>query len=524
MKKSLLLFLIFFLISVVSCRWFGNGKIKIDTENAYFLNAIKGVDSNPGTAAQPIKSIAELNRRLRKRAADINFAGGQIFTGTLILKNIPGLESRPLRINSWGDGRASINGADSAAIVMVNCKNFWITDLDIKGNGRKSGNKTNGLSLILSDNCMIENVNASGFQKSGVDLYDCRSIVVKNINSSGNGFAGINVMGSTRQTSGKIMIQDCKAENNPGDPSNLDNHSGNGILVGLSDDVTIDHCSATNNGWDMPRVGNGPVGIWAWESNNVTIQYCISYRNKTSENAKDGGGFDLDGGMTNSVIQYCLSYENQGAGYGLFQYAGASPWSNNVVRYCISINDGQTTAGSGSFFVWNGSNDGHQLSNCLVYNNVAYNSDAPLVSYEGASAHCDFIFCNNIFLGAYPIYGNYSGSKFLGNDWWDDHGKTTFLSYQNVEAWAKETGQETLQNRLVGLQKDPKFTRPLLTDITDPHKLENLKGYNLLPESGLKNEGLDLETVLHIKQPIRDFYGSPVPLGKGSEPGIFEMK
>jgi hypothetical protein len=228
--------------------------------------------------------------------------------------------------------------------------------------------------------------------------------------------------------------------------------------------------------------------------------------------------------MTNSVIQYCLSYENQGAGYGLFQYAGASPWSNNVVRYCISINDGQTTAGSGSFFVWNGSNDGHQLSNCLVYNNVAYNSDAPLVSYEGASAHCDFIFCNNIFLGAYPISGNYSGSKFLGNDWWDDHGKTTFLSYQNVEAWAKETGQETLQNRLVGLQKDPKFTGPLLTDITDPHKLENLKGYNLLPESGLKNEGLDLETVLHIKQPIRDFYGSPVPLGKGSEPGIFEMK
>jgi hypothetical protein len=430
-----------------------------------------------------------------------------------------------LKINSWGEGRALIDGADSAAIKIEECKNIWLTDVDIKGNGRNGGNKTNGLSLILSENCMIENVNATGFQKSGIDLYDCKGIVVKNIIASDNGFAGINVMGSTRQTSGKIMIQDCKAENNPGDPSNLVNHSGNGILVGVSDNVTIDHCSATNNGWDMPRQGNGPVGIWAWESNNVTIQYCISYRNKTSKNAKDGGGFDLDGGMTNSVIQYCLSYENQGAGYGLFQYSGASPWKNNIVRYCVSINDGQTTEGSGDFFIWNGSNDAEQLVNCMIYNNVAYNSNAPLISYESSSAHRYFIFCNNIFLGSFePISGKYSGSTFIGNDWWNENGTITFQSYPNLEEWARKTGQETFQNRIVGIQQDPKFKGPLLTGITDPHQLEKLEGYNLLPESGLKNKGLDLETVLHIKQPIRDFYGSPVPLGKGPEPGIYEMK
>jgi hypothetical protein len=332
-------------------------------------------------------------------------------------------------------------------------------------------------------------------------------------------------MGSARDLSGEIMIQNCKAENNPGDPSNLDNHSGNGILVGVSDDVTIDHCSATNNGWDMPRQGNGPVGIWAWESNNVTIQYCISYRNKTSENAKDGGGFDLDGGVTNSLIQYCLSYENQGAGYGLFQYAGASPWKNNVVRYCVSINDGQTTEGSGSFFIWNGSNDAEQLMDCMIYNNVAYNSSAPLISFESSSLHRNFIFCNNIFLGSVvPISGIYTGSMFLGNNWWNENSQTTFMSFGSLEEWAKESGQEMYQNLLVGNQQDPKFKGPLLTDITDPYQLEKLYGYNLLPESGLKNKGLNLETVLKVKQPIRDFYGSPVPLGRGSEPGIYEMK
>jgi hypothetical protein len=525
MKRSFLFFLIFTLVAAVSCKSFRNSKNSVDTKNGYYLNSVSGTDLNPGTMEKPIKSIAELNLRLRQRPADINLASGQEFAGPLELNNIEGPETHPLKIYSWGDGKAVINGNDSEAIKIGDCKNIWINGIDIKGNGRLNGNKTNGLSITNSISCMIENITASGFQKSGVDLYNCKTIVIKNVTATDNGFSGINVMGSARNLSGKIMIQNCKAENNPGDPTNLDNHSGNGILVGVSDDVTIDHCSATNNGWDMPREGNGPVGIWAWESNNVTIQYCISYRNKTSENAKDGGGFDLDGGVTNSLIQYCLSYENQGAGYGLFQYAGASPWRNNVVRYCVSINDGQTTEGSGSFFIWNGSNDAEQLMDCMIYNNVAYNSSGPLISFENSSLHRNFIFCNNIFLGSVnPITGINSGSMFLGNNWWNENSQTTFMSFSNLEEWAKESGQEMYRNRMVGNQQDPKFKGPLLTDITDPYQLEKLYGYTLLPESGLKNKGLDLESVLHVKQPIRDFYGSPVPLGMGSEPGIYEMK
>ena len=67
--------------------------------------------------------------------------------------------------------------------------------------------------------------------------------------------------------------------------------------------VLIEYCTATNNGWDMPRTGNGPVGIWAYESDSVLIQRCIAYRNKTQKGAADGGGFDFDGGMTNSIIR-----------------------------------------------------------------------------------------------------------------------------------------------------------------------------------------------------------------------------
>jgi hypothetical protein len=168
----------------------------------------------------------------------------------------------------------------------------------------------------------------------------------------------------------------------------------------------------------MPREGNGPVGIWAWESSHIRIRYCISYYNKTSRNAKDGGGFDLDGGVTNSIIEYCISLGNEGAGYGLFQYGGASNWSGNIVRYCMSIGDATTTEGSGSVFIWNGSRDKTQLTDCKIYRNIFINSSAPLVSFENDSEHENFMFNKNIFIGiGEAISGHNTGSRFEDNIW-----------------------------------------------------------------------------------------------------------
>ncbi|MDP4223130.1 MAG: right-handed parallel beta-helix repeat-containing protein, partial [Bacteroidota bacterium] len=376
------------------------------------MNSKTGNDKYPGTARRPIKSILEINRRMEGHPESILFAGGQVFEGTILLSGKSGTDSVPIIIGSYGDSaRALIDGGQKEAIIIQRCNHIRIENVDLKGNGRKEGNQTNGLRMIRSRDCILENIHAEGFQKSGIDLYNCKNIRVLKIIAFNNGFSGINVMGSTRDSSGSIIIKDCQAANNPGDPTIHDNHSGNGILVGVSDSVMIDHCTATNNGWDMPRQGNGPVGIWAWESSHVTIQYCVSYRNKTSKGGKDGGGFDLDGGVRNSLIQYCLSYENQGAGFGLFQYAGASVWSDNVIRYCVSINDASTTEGAGSFFIWNGSGESRQFRDCYIYNNVAYNTSAPVISFENESVHENFSFSNNIFIGPENIIsGKNTGS------------------------------------------------------------------------------------------------------------------
>jgi hypothetical protein len=405
--------------------------------STYYINYLTGNDNNPGTIKKPLKTLPELNKRMKSNPCNVFFFGDQEFDGPLILNDIHGTDSIPVIIGSYSEGRAKINGGNKESICMEGCKNVHINNLDLKGVGRKEGNTTNGLQLINCSDCIVENLYSEGFQKSGIDLFNCRNIKVIKVVAYGNGFCGINVIGSHQDSSKNILIRDCKAENNAGDPTILDNHSGNGILAGVSDSVIIEHCTATNNGWDMPRQGNGPVGIWAWMSDHVTIQYCISYRNKTSKGGKDGGGFDLDGGVTNSVIQYCLSYENEGAGYGLFQYPGASGWSNNIIRYCVSINDSHSTEGSGGFFIWNGSKESRQLTNCYVYNNLVYSLSAPVVSFENDSEHENFIFSNNIFIGTdQMISGKNRGSNFRGNVWWNSGGSIMYGDYGSLAPWA----------------------------------------------------------------------------------------
>ena len=523
MNKTPILFTVFLSAAILSCNL--NLPEKSGTKEAYFINAEAGSDKNPGSVKKPLKTISEANKRVLTDPRSIFLAGEQVFEGTMLLNNIQGSDSIPVVIGSYGEGRAIINGGNKESIRIENCKNIRIASLSLKGSGRKEGNTTNGLHLMNSTSCIVEDIHSEGFQKSGVDLYNCRNVDLLKVTAYGNGFCGINVMGSHQDSSGNILIRDCKAENNAGDPSMLDNHSGNGILVGVSDSVIIDHCTATNNGWDMPRQGNGPVGIWTWQSDHVTIQYCISYRNKTSKGGKDGGGFDLDGGVTNSLIQYCLSYENEGAGYGLFQYPGASDWSDNTIRYCVSINDAQTTEGAGSFFLWNGSDESRQLSNCYIYNNVAYSTSAPVVSFENASEHANFFFSNNIFLGSgQMISGKNSGSRFLGNVWWSAGNGIKFMEFSSLAAWAKATGQETENDRIIGIQADPDLNGPFITSITDPYQLSTLSGFMLGPDSPLKDHGIKIKSLYGLEPPPTDFFGNSVPQGSASEPGIQELK
>ena len=111
----------------------------------------------------------------------------------------------------------------------------------------------------------------------------------------------------------------------------------------------------------------GPVGIWTWDSNRVVIQYNESHHNRTGS-PKDGGGFDLDGGVQNSIVQYNYSHNNDGAGYLLAQFEGAKPFHNNIIRYNLSKNDGRKNSYGGIHLWSTGSNDG--IRDTAIYQNT----------------------------------------------------------------------------------------------------------------------------------------------------------
>ncbi len=241
----------------------------------------------------------------------------------------------------------------------------------------------------------------------------------------------------------------------------------------------------------MPRIGNGPVGIWAYEADNVIIQHCLSYENKTSPGAADGGGFDFDGGVTNSIIQYCLSYNNQGSGYCIFQYWNASPWYNNVFRFNISIDDGLVSDSRAGVYVWNSSKDSNQFYNCDVYNNTIYNSKQAALSFSETSQRKNFKFFNNIFIGKDSlIRGDKGIDSFLANDWWSLQKQFNADGMNDFDAWVTKFNIEQLDGKIVGLNVLPSFKNAHDTTFTDVKNLNDFNSYKITSASPVIQDAL----------------------------------
>lgn len=354
----------------------------------------QGSDSNSGSQSQPWQSLAKVNQMTFQPGDRILLEGGKSFLGTLRLDGrSSGTHEKKIAISSYGENRAIIQAGKASAIIADSCDFLVISQLHCMGLGRKDGNSDSGVRVEHADEVEITQLEVEGFQHSGIALSDVQNGRVSQVYAHNNGYAGISCHGGVSKN---LYIGHCLAENNPGDPTILDNHSGNGIVVGGKiQNALIEYCEARYNGWDMPRKGNGPVGIWAHDADHVIIQYCISHHNRST--GTDGGGFDFDGGVTNSILQYNYSHDNHGAGYLICQYSGAPVFRKNQVRYNISQDDGLTNHDAGIYiYVDAGMEDSD------IFNNTIFNSKGAAVAF-GVERHYKgplprMTFRNNIFV------------------------------------------------------------------------------------------------------------------------------
>ena len=351
--------------------------------STYYVSS-SGSDANPGTAEAPWATTARVNSTDLEPGDQVLFQAGATFAGRLVFTaEDTGTAALPVTVRSYGGGRATIAAGAGDGLSATNVAGFVVQDLALAGAGAAS----NAGSGVRFDNNLpgnvklphvrVHRVDASGFGRYGITVGGSNGksgfadVRITYSDAHANGLGGIESHGvySTSVAAGyankDIYVGHCRAFDNPGVPGHS-SHSGNGIVLSDCDGGVIERSQAYNNGALNTHVG-GPVGIWVWDVNGFVIQHNESHHNRTNSTA-DGGGFDLDGGVTHSVMQYNYSHDNDGAGYGVFQFKDARPFHHNVVRYNISANDGRRNHYAG-IQIWNG---GSGVTETDIYNNTVY--------------------------------------------------------------------------------------------------------------------------------------------------------
>ena len=286
------------------------------------------------------------------------------------------------------------------------------------------------------------------------------------------------------------------------------------------------------------RTGAAPVGIWAAMGQNVTIQYCESYNNHT-RTGTDGGGFDFDWDMKNSVMQYNYSHGNDGPGY-LFS-ASYHTGDGNVMRYNISENDGRKNGRSG-IQIWG------NVTNALIYNNTVYFSptgndqSAAFIAHDegaGGKEPWNVLIRNNIFYctgGAKLVrvstgVAKKGAIKFAGNNYFTETGSFRIQwgnsTYGGIVAWEKKTGQEIANHKPKGYQGPPRLLNPghggTVGNADLLGRAGTLSVYQISSKSKLINRGLEIPTFLASVDPLVDFFGDRTPRGR-RDIGVDEVR
>jgi len=514
----------------------------------YYLSP-GGSDKNAGTSpTKPWRTLGKASGVAFSAGDRLLLQGGSIFLGRLSFDGQDrGTAASPIVVSSYGSGRAVIQSGNTDGIVIYNTAGLVIKNLIIQGAGR-TANGGNGINAYTDrsnttmDYLWIDSVEVTGFGRYGVAIgggnatAGFKDVTVVRSSAYGNALGGFHTYSQAPYSNKNVYFGYLRAYNNPGTPGGL-YPSGSGIEMGGVRIGTIERSIAFGNGalCDNP---SGPVGIWAYDSDGIVIQFNESYGNRTG-GASDGGGFDLDQNTRNSVVQYNYSHGNDGAGF-LFAHAPNNlNHTGNVVRYNISENDGRRNSYS-ALMIWG------RVQNAEIHNNTVYLTPSGSGSPRAVWVHNSSIpgnvvksvhFRANILsttggLKAIDVTpGQVSGVdlRFEGNSYHGGSVAPKFTwggsTFSGLTSWRSATGQERLNGTGLGIQGNPGLVNPGGGGtINDPTKLATLAAYQLRSTSPLINKGLNLLAMFNLAPGPMDFYGGAILSGPGHDIGAHEWR
>lgn len=507
----------------------------------YYVDPDQGNDSALGTSPSGAwRTLAKLSTIPLQGGVEVRLKSGAQFQEQLYLsEGQGGTAANPLVITTDGPTRTTILAGQDDGVLVYNTGGIVFENLTVIGSGMES-NAGSGLMFYTDqpgrrEPIVVRDVSASGFGEYGLYASGWRE------DDQLAGFSGLTVsrgvffenelggmMTWAHQLYGieNVHISHSTFHSNPGRPG-FSNPSGSGVVLGRTDGGVIEYSVAYNNGAANTNSA-GPVGIWAYDSNNVVIQHNLAYANRSA--GGDGGGFDLDGGTTNSIMQYNFSYNNDGAGYLIAQYAGAPSFGGNVVRYNISQNDGRRS-GYGGITLW-AAQASNPVMDTEIYHNTVFITDAsngtPAAVRLFGGNFQNIALRNNLFIadgasGVNVIDADQAVGidkvQFQGNGYFHlNHDGTKLVygpeTYDDLSSWRTGSNQERWNDVDVGHQADPEWCLPQLPiEPTTIHQLQSITQYQLSAQSPMRDQGLDLESDFGLSVGEQDFFGHALGAG-----------
>jgi hypothetical protein len=516
------------------------------TEGTTYYVSPAGNDEALGTSPQtPWQSLERANLVAYQPGDRLLLEGGSSFPGSLYFEpGESGTATSPITVSSYGIGRAVVDAGGANGFLAYNAGGIEVTDLAFKGPG-PANNPKDGV-LFYNDlpgavdlgYLRINEVEVAGFDSgvvigaSGASGY--RDVRLTQLALHDNVRTGLMIYGPPFNAAAAdyahedVYVGEVAAYHNSGDPNDLIRNSGSGIVLGSVRRGIIERSLAYDNGW-LCAAPEGPVGIWAYDSTEVTIQFNESHHNRTGGRA-DGGGFDLDQNTSQSRLQYNYSHDNDGPGFLLYTGQPNQAHRGNTIRFNISQNDGRRNRQAGILL-------GGRLYESHVYHNSIYTEPttrgAPAAFRVVSAGGSGIKIRNNIFYtkGGLPLVAAPAAGlrkvQFQGNNYFSGGGgfRLTWGSqtYSSLGAWRSATGQEKLSTTSTGTSVDPQWLAPGgAGTLNDPMVLATVSAFQLKDTSQLIDAGLQLNKLFGTDVGPHDYYGTPLPRGTAPEPGAYE--
>jgi len=479
----------------------------------YYVDAEKGDDANDGLSTESAWcGLDRVNATQFQPGDRILFKAGCAWTGQLWPKG-SGQEGNPIAADSYGEGpKPTINGEGKTfeAVYLYNQHHWELSNLEVTNHSPDGPAPRAGVRILGEDAGTLSHIHLSNLEVHDVNghLHDGKD--------SGKCNAGILfdvVGGSVRTNFGDVLMEGChihacdrggiktwttwgrfgEAEWAPYTRlvirgNALDDIGGDGIVACMADAPLIEHnvvsrCNA--------RAGDWNVAIWVWECEDAVMQFNEAYLTQTDQ---DGQGFDIDGMCRGTVVQYNYSHDNEGGFILLCESGDPSPRRFNdqsVVRYNISQNDGARIFQIGG-----------KVTNADIYNNTIYIGEArgdPLVVWHNKD-------------GIWPDHIHYRNNIFynLGEGGYDLGDSTNNVFDHNAFYGNHPESEPDDPHKLT---EDPRLTDPGSGGVGR----DSADGYKLEPDSPCIDSGVTIPDCGG-----RDYWGNPVPSGRGTDRGAHE--